>query len=165
VLVDIVRGIDFAHLPTYVTLVKANPTQHADRQYHTGQLDLPAMILMEVGVKRKDVLEVWNAKVKQVGKVSSKFAHCGWHKMQMDKTTLLCHQPALNRPHLLLEIMHLAFYEFVKKAELFFCKAYFYNIAGALCKHLTDSLARENDRANLILQELKTVFLNDMQTR
>jgi len=166
-LVDIVRGIDFTQFPTYLSLFEANPTQHGDRQYHTGHLDLPAMTLMEAKRRQEDVLEAWNARVKEVSRVSpSKFANLGWHEMQKEETALLCHRPASNRPHLPLEIMHLAFYEFVKKAEL--CDAEladFHEVAGALCRHLTDSLERENVRANLILQELKKVFPNDTQTR
>jgi hypothetical protein len=166
-LVDAVRGIDLAELPTYVSLFKANPAQHRERQYHTGQLDLPGMSLKEAGLRQKGVLEAWNTKVKRASRVTPAiFAGRGWHEMQKGKTALLCHQPASNRPHLPLEVMHAAFYEFVVKAELDGDKlANFHAVAEALCRHVTDPLEREKDRASLILQELEKAFPNDAQTR
>jgi len=82
--------------------------------------------------------------------------------MQKGKMALLCHRPASNRPHLPLEVMHVAFYEFIKKAELGDDKlaklADFHEAVEGLCKHLTDPLESEAHRASLILLELRKVF-------
>ena len=166
-LVDVVRSINFAQFPTFVTLVEANPTQHKDRKDHTGRLDLPATKLKEANKKQNHILETWDTMVRQLDRVSpAKFGNRGWHLMQKDRTALLCHRPALNRPHFPLELMHVAFYEFVKKAGLCDAKlANFHEVAEALCKCLTDPLQREIERVQAILPELKKIFPHDTQFR
>jgi len=166
-LVDVVRGIDFNRFPTYVSLFNANPDQHRDRENDTGNLDIPAMLLEQAKALQEEIVKAWEVNVKcGRERVSpAKFGNRGqWHRMQTEHDALLCHRPASNRPHRPLEIMHVAFYEFVKKAELNIGELADFHVATeALCRYLTDPLRKEKDRANFVLEELKKVFPNNTQ--
>jgi len=83
-----------------------------------------------------------------------------WHKMQDSPAAILCHRPASNRPHLPLELMHEAFYEFMKEPEFLdhgermsFCKT-----AAELAKQLAAPLKDQKTRCTNVFNVLKRIF-------
>jgi len=169
-IINIIESFTSSGFPTYATLVEG--LGFADlAPYASNACDLPACALKEAGFYRNEILKAWSLTVKNGAMVRpSVFSKGGvWPEMQKGEAALLCHRPACKRPHLPLEVMHIAFYEFLKKAEPDGNKlaelADFHVAVELLCKHLTDPLESETHRASLILQELKKLFPENAQFR
>ena len=160
-IVNNVQNFPTSDLPTYATL-KAEMNWNVEDLVDAN--DIPAHALKEAESYRSEILNTWSSTTRNGTLVCpSTFAkRAVWTEMQKGKMALLCHRPASNRPHLPLEVMHVAFYEFVRKAELGDDRlaklADFHEAVEGLCKHLTDPLESEAHRASLILLELRKVF-------
>jgi hypothetical protein len=153
---DIIRSVQefsTSDLPTWAALPVEGLTY-----------DVPARAVKEVESLRNEILNIWSLTTRNGAMVSpSAFTKRRvWAEMQKREKALLCHRPASKRPHLPLEVMHAAFFEFVEKAELGDDKlaerTEFHAAAEALCEHLTAPLESETQRASLILQELRKIF-------
>ena len=163
-IVENVQGLTTSTLPTYATLKSLAIEMNWNVEDLADEEDTPAQALGEAEIHRNQILNTWSLAIKNGLMVSpSTFAKRRvWTRMQKEKTALLCHRPAFNRPQLPLEVMHEAFYQFVKEykpgdeglAKL----AGFRAAVLALCEHLTDPIENEVHRSSLILQELKKVF-------
>jgi hypothetical protein len=83
-----------------------------------------------------------------------------WHKMQSSPSAILCHRPASNRPHFPLEIMHPAFYEFMKEIRLLDHgeQLLFRRIAADLATALASPLSVGSDRSTRVLTVLNKIF-------
>lgn len=143
-----------ASFPTSKNLSNSN---HAEHDF----TDMLGPLVHELVSSRDFIVELGGEVAGRDVKLSpSEFGkRNAWHSMQDSPSAILCHQPVSNRPHLPLEVMHPAFYEFMKETDFLPSElSFFHQIAIDLTTQLAAPLDTEPERVTNIISVLKRMF-------